>query len=55
VGHKRGVAAYCAKGPHWRVDASGEKSFSAKLQLAGADECSGHSSSIGGEREAVRA
>ena len=47
VGHERGVAAYRAKGPHGRVDASGEKSFGTKLQVAGVGEAAGHEFSIG--------
>src|SRR5207253_10729666 len=42
VGHERRIAAYCAKGPHGRVDASGEESFGTKLQLAGTGEAARH-------------
>jgi hypothetical protein len=47
-GEEGRVSAYGAKGPDRRVDASREKFFGAKLQLAGAGERAGHGSSIGG-------
>src|ERR1700738_3097200 len=55
MGYKRGVATYRTKSPHRRADASGKKSCGAKLQLAGADEGSGHVFKYRRGEKAVRA
>jgi hypothetical protein len=49
VRHEGRFAAYRAEGTDGRVDASGEKSFGTKLQVAGAGEVATHASSIGGD------
>jgi hypothetical protein len=47
MGDERRMAAYCAKGPNGRINASGEILFGAELKLMGAGSGAGHQLIIG--------